>query len=736
MLFCLPLLFSTRTYDNFSLHKAVFFHACLSVVVILAAFRSLLEKSRLKSENTFNPLFFPLFCLLCASTLSFLCSQNTNVSFLGNYQRFDGYYHFIHLILFYFVLLYFFPRTKADHFVLIILCSSFFVSVYALCQHFGFDSFSWLSIDRRSISTFGHANTLAAYLSMVFPFAFSEYLHPVVLTRSQRSKAVSFVLCAVLYGAVLTTFSRAGLLSLLCGGCVVLIVHGWKKCAQNFFKLLIFFLFVIAATLYFQSESQRRILPVTLNERFLSAANFQESSVHERFLIWETCLKIIKVYPFTGTGFESLVNIFPEYKSKELVKLGAFYIADKAHNEYLHVAATTGFFGFFSYVWFVVCLLMTARHISGKFRHDDAARFTLSNMFYSSLIAYLVNNFFGFSSITTQVYFIFIAAYFSYCYMNEPAAATLQPQPDYKFQTKNELAAVMVCALMLSNILWNVSLWLADFYYKKAVETMPDNDRAASVPDLERAVSFNPLEAVYQRELANVYASFYGKGEKLLYFKKAEDLYVRILQQNRRDIEALYTLGCLYEARARATKSGADFVRAVYSLKEAHRYYPNYPLYVMELGELYYKWAHIANNKAKLSVAHAYLKEAYAMSPEDYDALFLDMKIYYEQGNLSQAMGILQNITGRLPQRSDPYVWMGNIYQEKHQFEKAVLSYKNALVRNPSFPAGIYCEMAKAYMNTGDLSQAESYAEKALALQKNYGVAKKLISEIHQKQKP
>lgn len=737
-LFLVPLVFSTRTYDNFALHKAVLFHcatAWLAVCVSLCFMRS----REACQKFIFSPIVFPLFLFFLFCTASLLISPDPQRGFLGVYQRFDGYYHCVNLILFYACAVVTLQHTGLSAVAACIMVSSFFAALYAVIQHLGMDIFLWQSLDRRSISTFGHANTLATFLSMVFPFALSEYLFPVVSRKSGAYRAICFLLCVLLFFALLTTFSRAGYVAWLSGSVFLLMLLSGSPFIdrkQMFIRLSALMICFCACVLFVQVQAKREVLPVTLKERVFSLTNARESTVRERVLIWETVFKIIRKFPVLGCGFESLKSVFPEFKSKELAlaQVGSFYVADKAHNEYFHIAVTTGLAGLFAYLWLLFSALLAVRSAVLKHRSGDARHYGFSAMLFSSLIAYSVNIMFGFSTVATQVYFYFIMAGISVLAMNarhDPekadAIAPVSLSSSGKYMT-----ALFAAVFLLGTMTWNGRVWMADAYYKKATSVSASSVDAALF-FLEQSARLNPVESEYAFALAREYSRLYTKKNGGPYFRKALTLYQSLLEQNGRDVDVMHFYAVLLAAYGKKTRQAEFLKEAVYVLRKAHAFSPHYPLYLTRLGEIYFDLAEFENGQVNLQKALQAGGESLGLEPLSYDTQFLLAKVFYKQKKYGDALQRIQFILMRHPRDHALYVWMGNIYQETGEFEEAIRAYHTALKTGHSFPAGIFTEMAKAYLNLKDREKALKCLEQALWLQPGYAAAQSLLRKMTEK---
>ena len=80
-----------------------------------------------------------------------------------------------------------------------------------------------------------------------------------------------------------------------------------------------------------------------------------DTSITTQFLMWRDAVPMIADRPFFGYGPDNFLEPFERYKSDELA---AFFPegqgVDKAHNELLQVAATTGLLGLAAYLWIFV----------------------------------------------------------------------------------------------------------------------------------------------------------------------------------------------------------------------------------------------------------------------------------------------------------------------------------------------------------------------------------------------
>jgi O-antigen ligase len=92
----------------------------------------------------------------------------------------------------------------------------------------------------------------------------------------------------------------------------------------------------------------------------------KDISVTTRLIIWRDTIPMIMGRPLLGYGPDNFAEPFKRYKSDDL---RAFFpddvLVDKAHNEFLQVAATTGLLGLAAYLWVFVSYFRNAYRSGG-----------------------------------------------------------------------------------------------------------------------------------------------------------------------------------------------------------------------------------------------------------------------------------------------------------------------------------------------------------------------------------
>ena len=103
-----------------------------------------------------------------------------------------------------------------------------------------------------------------------------------------------------------------------------------------------------------------------------------------------------------GYGIENLQSAFVGVHSDDMIRqFGKVLPVDKAHNEYLHIMATSGVPSLFTYAIFLYFVLKKGFALS----HQDSRY----NMFMISIVAYLVQAFFNISVVSVAyIFWIFL----------------------------------------------------------------------------------------------------------------------------------------------------------------------------------------------------------------------------------------------------------------------------------------------------------------------------------------
>jgi O-antigen ligase len=268
------------------------------------------------------------------------------------------------------------------------------VAIYSLIQYYQFDP---LVIYRRFrpmvFSTIGNQNFLASLMVMltVITLGFS------VLYK----KWYCFILFVLFFSSLLVAQTRSGWIAF---GFVFILMSVYFL---SFKKEYLISYSVSIATMIFVyfllNYTKNNILQKRSNTIKKEISLSDEYGGSGRLKIWEITWHVIQDHPIFGTGPENLKSIVHKEHKKEIdeyyrVKRTSF---DKAHNEFLHIAAVSGIP---SLIIYLSILILIFKENLKKMRQDK-----IHFIVAIAVLGYLIQAFFNISVIAVApVYWIFL----------------------------------------------------------------------------------------------------------------------------------------------------------------------------------------------------------------------------------------------------------------------------------------------------------------------------------------
>ncbi len=394
LLAVVPLIIAPFLYDYFYLPKII---AIYCFAIILYVCHAIATK---KSEITNDALSIILLLYWLTLVVSTIFSINYTNTIWGGFRREEGLFAILaYGVLFVISKTYY---THCQKYIKWIILSAVLVSLYGIMQYFGFDPiprddirYSWVS----TFSTMGNPNFLGSYLVLLFPISAFEYL---------KSQKVHYLpTCAMIYLCLLLTFTRSAYLGF--GVTFIMLVFYILKnrAYRKKFILLLTILLLITVSVNIQSEGRllRRFLSIGGDaQKFIAKEENYEKAGASRIYIWSRTLVLIKERPLVGYGLENLGIVFTaKYKDEMMEKYGKVYLYDKAHNEYLHIAVTTGIPSLILYLTFIgICMAKGIKHTKSDSDYM---------MYLTAVTSYLVQAFFNISVVCVAfIFWIFLGA--------------------------------------------------------------------------------------------------------------------------------------------------------------------------------------------------------------------------------------------------------------------------------------------------------------------------------------
>ncbi|KKR03027.1 MAG: hypothetical protein UT26_C0011G0009 [Microgenomates group bacterium GW2011_GWC1_39_12] len=494
-----PLILTPINYELFEYNKMMLTYG-ITAVITFAWVSKMIAQKRLFVART--PFDIPIGLFVLSQFVSTLFSMDPIVSWFGYYSRFNGgMVSIICYTLLFYAYVSNIPKEFGKKLLFSVLGSATVVSVYGVLQHFGIDKHIWVQdVQARVFSTLGQPNWLAAYLVALIPIA-------MVLAISNIS--VSFV--AILFFLVLLfTRSRSGLaafaiVDILFWGTLFLKKISWKTLR---FPLIICHLAFILCLFFFgtgipkidkfirQNQPTPQITPVVSGPVLESGGT--ESGIIRKY-VWQGAINAWKSKPknmLIGTGTETFAFAFYQYKPIGHNQTSEWdFLYNKAHNEYLNFLATTGIFGFGTYV-FLICAII--------FWFVKNANTLVVIGLFSGWLSLLITNFFGFSVVVTQLLFFLLFAT-AYVYQQKSSKLTYK---NLKLNEKSQRFLLFLTLILLTVVLIFLTLiWYADKTFATGYRLSRAGQYAKAYLPLRDSVGLNRFIPLYHDEYAVVLSS-------------------------------------------------------------------------------------------------------------------------------------------------------------------------------------------------------------------------------------
>lgn len=536
LFFFLPLLFYRRASEVFELPKMYFIYAITTLLVGLWISRMIIQKKILIKKT---PLDIPILLFLISQLVSTFLSIDPHTSWFGYYSRFHGgLWSTISYTLLYYVYvnsnwstvnskkqgsaIYGLPFT-----VYPIVTSAVLVSLYAILEHFGIDKAYWVQdVVNRVFSTQGQPNWLAAYLVMVMPIVL------IMIVRTKNSYAsivfLPFTVYCLLFTALLFTKSRSGLIGFAIMDVVFWFLFLWRSSSRarsnttsreiqqsdshNKILFLTIHCLQLITLLSFPNPARDLLLHKTTQEITIAPALEGDITLRKsaqggtesgdiRHVVWSGAFQLVKQHPLFGTGPETFAYTYWWVRPKAHNLTSEWnFLYNKAHNEWLNLAANTGLFGLGSHIllllWFSI---WSIKYILRFTDHD--LRFTLIAILAAVLGVEAVN-FFGFSTVTVGAYtylYMALAVTRLQATSHRIKSATPSFQP-FNLLTPSSLFTILFIAIF---IIFKISLlFIADLSYAQGRSYLADRYAFQALKPLEIATRLVPNEPTFRSLLA------------------------------------------------------------------------------------------------------------------------------------------------------------------------------------------------------------------------------------------
>lgn len=570
LFFLTPLVMYPKTSELFEFNKMVTVYLFTIIIVFLWITKMVLSEKlifRKTKLDTFLLIFF------LSQLISTLISIDIRSSFFGYYSRFHGgLLSTISYILLYWAYVSNMDIEKTKKTIFFTFTSAILVSLWAIFEHFGksfsclifpgfgkFDVSCWVQdVASRVFATFGQPNWLAAWLAALIPLTWAYILiwaNTEPKPQNIKYKQILWIFIGgVLFITLLYTKSRSGILGFGLSTIVfwfVTILLTFKKALKRepLFKNIVatgsilLFLIIIIGTPWTPkladlsgSQSPEASELLTIKGPALEVGGTESGQI--RKIVWKGAFELWKNYPLFGTGVETFAFSYYKHRPVEHNLVSEWnFLYNKAHNEYLNYAATTGTVGLLSYLSLILFSLVQIFNFKSKKPKQDTTPKIKTSLGQSEnpenvyikpalaagYISILITNFFGFTVVGVALFFFLFPA-MAYTLGIQPINNNYADKPLGKLTSMQYILITVVTFLLFITLNSLKKYWYADYLYAQGKLENDSGLYSNSRSTLIKALKYSPNESVFWDELSDTtsfLAILYAENNDIETAKKA-----------------------------------------------------------------------------------------------------------------------------------------------------------------------------------------------------------------------
>ncbi len=370
-------------------------------------------------------------------------------------------------------------------------------------------------------------------------------------------------------------------------------------------------------------------------------------SANIRRIVWKGAATIIRKYPLLGTGPETFAFAYYKFRPVEHNLTSEWdFLYNRAHNELLNIAATSGLTGLIVYLFYLIAVFFYLIKQAKK-----AVDGELWSMYLVLALAFLsihITNFFGFSVVVTGMFLYLIPA-LAITLPQTKTAASLELKKKVTLKQKILLVGVGVGVVYV--IIQVGLMWTADSMYAQADILSRQSLTSDAYTHIQAANFLRPSEPIFYNERATIASTIAFEALKqsdssraAAYATDAIDASSKALTTSPQNIsfwktrtKLLFNLSLFEPA---FTKSALDAILVARDLA------PTNP-------ELAYNAAVIYGRLGKNEEAIELLKQTINLKPDYQDAYTALILFYEEKGNIDLVKKTLEDGLKIFPRDSE-----------------------------------------------------------------------------------
>ncbi len=280
--------------------------------------------------------------------MSTLFAMDRTTALFGSQYRYEGL-----LTLSIYFLIFLISReieTIGKKFLIVMLGSGVIISIHGIMQAYRIDPipdhyyFENIADSHVAFSSMGNPNHLGTYLVILIPFSLFLYI--------EKNLKLGFLFYIILFYALLCAYTRGSWIGYLCSFCIYYMLKikqkGILETEKRKIKLIILTSVTLLLIYSFTSELNfvSRIFSIFSDiAKVAQGADDASTAGSYRIFFWSKSFELIKQMPIFGVGVDNLGVALKTFFESDIISnygQSGFFTGSKAHNEYLHIAVTSG----------------------------------------------------------------------------------------------------------------------------------------------------------------------------------------------------------------------------------------------------------------------------------------------------------------------------------------------------------------------------------------------------------
>jgi O-antigen ligase len=523
-----------------------------------------IKKTPIKIRSFDLTVLIVCISFIIALSISFVFTDNLKIAFIGDSQRRNGWLAYFCLVV---ILLFSYKFTDFRRALAVIKISilvNLILSFYGVLQISGNDFVNWLNPYNAMFSTLGNPNFASALLSVLSIISIGSLF---LKSLPVYFKFIAMLAISMAIFDIIQSDSRQGILALICGFLFYASFAKYKseKVKNIYIQLFALIILIIGILGMLQKGPLAHLL--------------YKDSVTVRGYYWEAGLKMFREYFFTGVGLDSYGFYFKEFREPGYsLKYGFDITSSNAHNTYIQMFATGGFFVGLTYLCILALVFFQGLKLVNS-TWGDQHKIVL--ILLSSWVGYQAQSFISIDNIGISVWNWILGGTIlglTYFKINENSNQ-FEKKVQHKSNKRVQINLVQIFlstifiipALVISTLIFNFE---RDSYNIRSIIQSNLSEKTQLILNLNRNILNNPLaDPFYQYQGA---IALYDLG----LYEESNQQILALYKKDPRNLDYLRALSLYAEQRK-------DFRSAIsYRLKISNLDPWNAKNY-LKLGELY-----------------------------------------------------------------------------------------------------------------------------------------------------